>query len=313
MVENVSCRLKNNLLHPELLAQVFEINGRYLGYIRLAFDYEGKLSELRASGRDLEIRVTSNAFYDLSSEDIRYLKGLYKGELRKTDTYFGKLITLLRERGVYDNSIIIITSDHGEEFWEHGGTGHGWSLHQHQLRVPLIIVAPALISAECRIGQAAGLIDLFPTVLDLLGFPAERTVHGRSLVPLIRGDEMPSRTLLAEAAHLGNQKAILTTEYSLLYNRFPPIGESLFDWERFAYVWRNVLRSSENEMYDLRSDPGEHRNRISEAPDLARERKGELLDALVAHIRQGGQSRGDAQIELDEETREHLRALGYIR
>ena len=230
-----------------------------------------------------------------------------------TDTHFGRLVAMLRERGIYDDSIIIVTSDHGEEFWEHGGTGHGWSLHQHQLRVPLIIVAPSLISDDCRIDEAAGLIDIFPTVLDLLGFPVERAVHGRSLAPLIRGEGLPGRRFLAEAAHLGNQKAILTTDYSLLYNRFPPIGESLFDWERFAYVWRNILRSTGNEMYDLRSDPGEQVNRIDEEPDVARERSGELLDALIGHIVQGGIGAGAQKFELDDETREHLRSLGYIR
>ena len=126
-------------------------------------------------------------------------------------------------------AIIVITSDHGEEFWEHNGTGHGWSLHQHQLKVPLIIKSPTFTNSIRHINEWVGLIDIAPTVLDILGIPIPKDFQGESLLPLIEEGKYHNRCFIAEASHLGNQKCLIHEGYSFLFNQFLPIGEEIFN------------------------------------------------------------------------------------
>ncbi len=205
-------------------------------------------------------RITANAFSHLSQEDIAFLRGLYNAEIYHTDREFGKILSFLKSRDLYRDAVIIVTSDHGEEFWEHGGTGHGWSLHQHQLRVPLIWKSPVFTKTGRKIFQPAGLIDIYPTLLDSLGMPVPHELQGLSLVSMLQGGSYPGRSLIAEASHLKNQKCIIKDGYAYLYNKYPPLGENLFDLNRFLYIWRSIFQSQPHALYDLVRDPREEKN-----------------------------------------------------
>jgi len=276
--------------------------------------YDGPLLKLRRQGSALETKVTSDGFYSLSAADLRYLRDLYDAEIAKTDAVFGGFLGSLAERGFDRHTIVIVTSDHGEEFWEHGGTGHGWTLHQHQLRVPLIIRAPGLVPAGQRRDDRAGLIDLVPTILELLGLPIPAEAQGR---PLLRSDADPpaegERVFVAEASHLGQQKALITARHSFLFNRWPPIGERLDDRARFLYVWRNILRTDNSELYDLVADPDETRNVLREQGELGSQMQTELLGRVKENLGRNVSRSATGRVDLDERTREHLRSLGYIR
>jgi arylsulfatase A-like enzyme len=133
--------------------------------------------------------------FETVSEDLRqYMLALYDAEIFYLDLHVGKLMASLRERGVYENTIFVITSDHGEEFFEHGGVLHRQTLFEEVLAVPLFIFGPGVEPQE--IDQTVGTPQLFSTVLELAGVQTKET---GSLVPLMQGtEESPSSSAVSE-------------------------------------------------------------------------------------------------------------------
>jgi arylsulfatase A-like enzyme len=239
----------------------------------------------------------------LTAEEKTYVEALYDGGVAYTDAQLGRLFGELEQRGLLDRSIVIVTSDHGEQLWEHGGWRHGSTLYDHQLLVPLIIHLPRELRRQLGgdlrgrvVAQQAQLIDLYPTVLDLLGIELDHEIQGRSLVPLLAGGEMPPRKAFSENT---NVKA---------YER-----KSIRS-ERFKYI-RSIPRKSAPpdageyfELYDLRKDPAEQVDLAGSFPELAaalkeemralREREGQLLEEVPEGI--------------SPELRRQLEALGYF-
>ncbi|MBD3237870.1 MAG: sulfatase-like hydrolase/transferase [Candidatus Eisenbacteria bacterium] len=283
---------------------------------RYVTERPARMAALRRQGKELEARLNANAFYHLDPAEIAYVRALYDAEIRKTDAAFGGVLEALRQRGLAEETIVIVTSDHGEEFWEHGGTGHGWSLHQHQLRVPLIFCGPGIGPPGRRDPGWVGLADLMPTILDLLGLPVPAQVQGLSFSGRLRGAETASampRTFLAEASHLGNQKCLVADGHAYLFHRYPPIGEDLFDWRRAIFVWRNVLHAlAPEELYDLTRDPGERENLAARDPQRAGRMRQRLLALTRQNLVRAAMQPEQGRQELDEEVRDHLRSLGYI-
>lgn len=275
-------------------------------------EYDGKLLKYRKRGKALPKRITANAFYNLSEDDISYVRALYDAEIFATDFEFGKILDYLKSKDLYEEAVIMVTSDHGEEFWEHGGTGHGWSLHQHQLKVPLIWKAPFFPDKGKEIFMSAGLIDIYPTLLEGLGIPIPFEAQGLSLMPYLKGQEYPSRSFLAEASHLKNQKCLIKEGYSYLYNYFPPIGENLFNIKRLLYAWRAVFQARKNELYDLNIDPGETKNVINLNQERAKELKNEMFEFIYSYMTVRPSLEIPAH-QLDEQSKKELRSLGYIK
>jgi arylsulfatase A-like enzyme len=224
---------------------------------------------------------------------LRDLRDIYDAEVLSLDTELRRLFAGLRSRGLLDDAILVVTSDHGEEFKEHGLLGHEKTLFDEVTRVPLLIALPGR-SEGAEIAETVSLIDLAPTLLSLIGRPAPAAFEGQSL---LSGSGEPSAPGLA---------------YSELI--VPETG----GWRRFGPHQRSLVigghkliagTGGELEYYDLQADPGEH------APDaLGEAERAALLERLEA-IRRRVVSRG-AKREvkpIDEATREQIRALGYDR
>jgi len=120
---------------------------------------------------------------------LEHVLALYAGELRWTDSEVGRLLAKLDELGLADDTLVIVTSDHGDEFFEHGGIGHRRTLHEEVVRIPMILRMPGVVPAGARVDGLVSNVDLFGTVLELLGFRAVQGVRSNSLAPLIRGDD----------------------------------------------------------------------------------------------------------------------------
>lgn len=123
--------------------------------------------------------------------------GNYDAEIRYTDTVLGGFLDALDALEPREDVLLVFLSDHGEQFGEHGLTEHGNSLYDVLLHVPLILRAPGLVPEGRRIAASVGLVDLVPTLLDLLELPPPAPAQGRSVAPLIRGEPMPPATLYA--------------------------------------------------------------------------------------------------------------------
>lgn len=169
----------------------------------------------------------------------------YRGEVRFVDRHLGELLAELEQQRSWDDMLVVFTSDHGEEFGEHGGDAHVYTLYEETLRVPLLIAAPGLTPGQ--VDGAVSLVDVVPTVLALLQLPAPSGIDGISLVPAMRGAPLPGRPLFAETLRLGrSQRAVIDGQYKLVYD------------SRFHTY----------ELFDLARDPGEHRSIADALPDV---------------------------------------------
>ncbi len=127
----------------------------------------------------------------LNTRDRRHLEALYDGEVTYHDRHFGRFVARLAELGILDETLFVVTSDHGEEFFERGSVGHGHSLYQELLHVPLILRSPNHIPAGRRLGQVCSLVDIAPTLLEATGLEIPEAMEGRSLMPDLRGAPPP--------------------------------------------------------------------------------------------------------------------------
>lgn len=124
----------------------------------------------------------------------------YDGEIAYMDQEIGRLLQGMEKAGLLQRTLVAVAGDHGEGLMEHGERQHGVFLYEYALNVPLILRWPGRIPAGLRVKDLCGLVDVMPTVLDLLGQPIPRT-DGRSLLPLLRGGSLPPRPLYAESYH----------------------------------------------------------------------------------------------------------------
>jgi arylsulfatase A-like enzyme len=175
-----------------------------------------------------------------SAEELRYVKRLYRGELQVVDQAAGELIEALRATDRLDDAIVVLMGIHGEEFFEHGGAGHGRNLHEESIRVPLMIRAPKLL-APGKVTAPVDLLDLAPTLADLVGAPAPDGWQGESLVPVIDDPQPPPRLVMA---YLGDgSRAAIVGDHKLLVG--PGLLERFYD-----------LRSDAGELHDLHAEGG---------------------------------------------------------
>jgi arylsulfatase A-like enzyme len=225
---------------------------------------------------------------------------LYAGEVRYVDSEFARLMEGIGALGETGRTLVVITSDHGEEFFEHGWKGHDESLYEEVLRVPLILHAPGLVPAGLRVPVQVSLADLTPTLLELLGVPPSPVAQGTSLVPLLKD---PSAAAFAKRVAF----AELTKKHQPYLMGARAGG--------FMWIFPEVP-GRKPEVYDLRKDPGEHDN-VATPPLLA---EGERLIEQYRTAGAAAQSRlaqhtggpETAPPALDERTVEKLRALGYV-
>lgn len=155
-----------------------------------------------------------------SAADWDRVKALYDGEIRFTDDAIGTLIRGLEARGLKGNTLIVFLSDHGQEFFEHGAYGHGHSLYGEVLSVPLVISMAGRLPEGVRVREQVRLVDVVPTILDILGREEMPDLEGVSLLPLTRGEGLaaarkgmvlPPQVAFAEGVRLGGELKALTT------------------------------------------------------------------------------------------------------
>ncbi len=226
------------------------------------------------------------------SEELARVRSLYDGEIHFVDRLFGELVARLRALDLYDDSLVVLTSDHGEEFMEHGHLQHGW-LTEENLRIPLLIRHPALRGGE-RLSLRVSNLDLMPTLLALAGIEPPRSIRGRNL--LRHGDERVTLAGVANTEQRRQSASILHGDTKLIVH---------------------CQGSSRRELYDLAGDPGERKNLAGERREQADRLEAQLWPLLgLAGCRDlplgspTGASR--EQRNLTPEAIEALKQLGYL-
>jgi choline-sulfatase len=234
----------------------------------------------------------------LNDRDKRRLEALYDGEISYHDDHLARIFSALEGAGLLDDSLIVITSDHGEEFFDHGSVGHGHSMYEELLHVPLIIRLPgAAKGSGRRIDADVGTVDVLPTACEILGVPAPEETEGASLVPLLEGASRDAWPRAAFSEFLDGQRAARMGRFKL------------------------IVRGSSTTLFDLAEDPRETRD-LSDASPLALAMMRELLGAHLGRFvdtgrvgdrRGSGRKRHASEnVTIDRETRSQLEALGYM-
>lgn len=236
--------------------------------------------------RGLRERIRSGETV-LSEADRRALAARYSEELMALDWELGVLFDELRKRGVWDEMLIVVTSDHGEELAERGGIEHGHTLFDELLRVPYLWKVPASWkgAAGHRVPGLVGTLTLAPTLLDLAGAPPLAGVTAPSLLPWL-GPKPPAAPPMDHVVSESNGiYSVRTATHKMIVT---PADKRV-------------------ELYDLVADPGERR-------DVAAEQPGELrrMQALLQRWRSGLRPLAAGSATLDDETAEDLKALGYL-
>mgnify|MGYP005846933239 CR=1 FL=1 len=240
-----------------------------------------------------------------TDRNIDWLEYLYDGEIAFLDHAFGRFIETLREQGLYEGSMIVVVSDHGEAFWEHGQRGHGKSLYEEEARVPFMIRFAGMPADDARrIDRPVSVVDIAPTIVDAFGLPAPEAFEGSSLIPLIV-EGTRERRLDYVFSELG-----LFDNYSESALRHGRHKMKVRYWHN-----RDGAGSVVAELYDLRTDPGEQRNLAgSEAHRATYRDMLARLSVWEADVSEWSLDGTDVDIRsLDEETRKELRGLGYIQ
>ncbi len=225
---------------------------------------------------------------DFSEAEKIFLSDRYDAAIRTADDKLAEFIRFLDERGEFEDTYLVLLSDHGDEFGEHGSIFHGHTLYEELLHVPLVIVGPGVEPGVVE--ERVGLVDLMPTVLDLLG--VEKTGgEGRSLVGHLLGEfsgaepsgETPYFASTDEGVKL---RGVISGNYKLVLD----------------------LETDRVRLFDLEKDPAERHDLADQEP-AARDRLRLLLDRHLGRASLGG----GQEAALSEEEIEELRALGYAR
>jgi arylsulfatase A-like enzyme len=224
-------------------------------------------------------------YTDPADSKIERDLALYAGEVTHTDAQLAELFEVLEEQGVLEDAIVVVTSDHGEAFGEphpHVTFGHGKYLYDSALWVPLIFWGPGRVPAGHIVEGVVQSIDLAPTLLELLGIPAPASFEGRSLASTFTTNAGDEAAFSQTSSFYEPRYAVRTDAYKLIVSS----------------------EDGEEELFDLTADPNETTNVIEERPEVAEK----LRQRLWSTLEHGH----DASTPLDAETRERLRAMGYL-
>jgi arylsulfatase A-like enzyme len=249
-------------------------------YERMFAAAEGQLR-----GVDEELGLINRGLLRPGPVGIDQLERRYDAGIRQIDDELGRFLAWLEEEGWLEDTLLVVTSDHGEGFLEHGTVSHGRTQYEEELRVPLILRGPGL-PRGVRVREPVSLVDVAPTLLWLLGVPPPPDLDGRDLRPFWQGAPAATeRAIFAEAAPAlwgTTRLAVRMDSHKLLLDE----------------------ASGQRELYDLAKDPGERRDLAAQDPERVRR-----LEAALHELRRS--EAPSTRLQLPPELLERLRALGY--
>jgi choline-sulfatase len=203
----------------------------------------------------LQLGLIKSGKLKVTDTDKAYIEALHNAEITESDAAFKTFIADLKAAGLYDTSAIVVISDHGDEFWDHGDVGHAQSVHQELVHIPLIIHAPGFFPAGKVVDADVEAMDLFPTLLELAGVPIPPGTQGSSLLALARDEEGGQRAAMSQ--NLGMSRGVKSGRFRFIHS-----GARL-------------------ELYDELSDPREQTDLVAKRPIALRQMRN-VFSLLVA-------------------------------
>jgi arylsulfatase A-like enzyme len=215
----------------------------------------------------------------------------YEGEIAYADASLGKLFTYLRQRGLYEHTLLVMMSDHGESLGAHGESMHGIFLYDETIQVPLLFKLPGELLARRRVSSRVRLVDVAPTLLSMLSLPLPPTFQGESLVPLMKGEQKGT----------GDLPAYAETDYP----------HRAFGWSALRSLRTGkylFVRAPKRELYDQSQDKSAAHNLAESSPAVTDTLHSQLNEF---HKNTSSSEEKSPQPVLSSEQAENLLALGY--
>jgi arylsulfatase A-like enzyme len=262
-------------------------------------DYHGKwLVESGGPARYHEKQLYGERV-DLAPRDIRHFIALYDGEIRYADAMLARLWSYLKSEGLLDKTLVVVTADHGEEFYDHGGLKHNHTLYNELISIPVIFhYEGSLPDGVVLDGEILQAIDTVPTILDCAGIPKPSVMQGESILTLLGRRNGPWRDYALSENLSVNAKAFISGGWKYIHH----FGSDINYCKKYT---------EGRELYNIVDDPKERRNLYETSPDMARHLYGRMMTVLpLAERERIGKK---AAIELDESARQRLRTLGYVQ
>ena len=215
----------------------------------------------------------------LTPAELKHIRAMYAGEVTMVDRWVGRLLQKIEDLGLYDDTAVIFTTDHGYYFGEHGVIGKCITMYEEVRHVPFMIRVPG--RKPGRTDYYAQAVDVMPTLLDLAGLPGTGTTHGKSFAPLLRGDQSRGREFAVSS-------------WSIMHEPTSDSVQTLnpYNWAELAWALKpSTLTTDEYvlicgasdvypELYHALSDPREERNLYAERPDVARRLHAQYIEFL---------------------------------
>jgi arylsulfatase A-like enzyme/uncharacterized membrane protein YbhN (UPF0104 family) len=234
---------------------------------------------------------------DPDPSQAEHMRSLYEGEVRWVDAHLGAFVQRLRELGLYDDTLIVLTADHGEEFQDHHGWWHGKTLYEELIHIPLMVKWPAgRREAPPRVDDAlVRHLDIGPTLVARSGAPVPASMQGTDLARGLAQRSEAERMAYAEENHEGNVLRALRTQ----------------DWKLIEANPGNPRGLPPLELFAIERDPGEHQNVADREPQVAADLRGhaDAQQKLAA----SRAVKGGETAQLDKAECEKLRVLGYVQ
>jgi len=251
-----------------------------------------RFAEDKTLAKNIQLLENEEFLKTINEKDKEYIVSLYDASIKYVDNYVGQLIEYLGKSGLLKNTIVVITSDHGEEFWENGRTGHGYTNREEQIKVPMIIYHPKMTA-----GRRRGVfrhIDLLPTLAKCLNRPVRPSWLGQSYVDYMMNPKkkMKDRFNFCEAGHK-NYKSIQTSKWKLVQFK----GEKI------------------PKLYDLKNDPKEIKSVFKDNEAVMRPLKQTLTEIIKINrkLQPSFTEKGDKTPAMSKKLLEQMRKLGYVK
>jgi len=272
-----------------LFLHFYDVHSDYASLPRYEREFTSSDYSGAVDGSTAQLRAVREGRMSLGPGDASQLAALYSAGVRQMDDVIGHLLSALGRTGLAERTVVILTSDHGEEFLEHGSVLHGRAQFEEVMRIPLILAGPG-VPAGRRVSRTVSIIDVAPTVLRLAGLPA------------VSSEGVDLRTMWEAPQEAGGEPRAFFGEADW---RTPE--DDVTRSVRLGHVklLHDRLRDR-TQLYDLETDPAERRDLSASNPDLVRD----LRARLDAHVATRRETR-DAPDFTPEEV-ERLRALGYL-
>jgi arylsulfatase A-like enzyme len=264
--------------------------------------YSGPPAVMAGNPDDYEQAALDGRPIPIGPRDVAHLEALYDGEIRYANSQLRRFVDRLRELGLLDTTLIVVTSDHGEEFADHGGFKHGYALYEETVRVPLVMSWPGGLPKGKVIGAPlVESIDIVPTILELAHVPLPAGLEGSSLVPLMTGEESRVRPFALSETPYADAKMITDGQWKLI-ERTGKASARPGLTDRYA---------KGSELYDLATDPHERRDLFATRPDVVKRLREAMWDMLP--VKERTRLEAGEPLRLDPHLIERLRSLGYLR